>query len=364
MLSRQIGIVTLAVLTLLAPLGCRRFQRRCDPPSDALTPRDRDRDTDPGVIPPRGSVIPGTDLPTTPAGPRRDTFTPTRPGPRLEAPIEPYSPFVTDNGPGGGWVLPPPMESRSKKLVEPFSPKPVAPTIPDEPAKPKKLLLIPEQMPDTPDKIRDAPEASSPLPKQEGGKPVPDRSVLQDPVAPDGKPPVPNALPRVEEEREPARRESKAVPKPETPPVGLSNFETVNGKVNVATGRKPTLDGYEWLAKNGYKTVVFAHDPAVSVSGARAGCEAAGLKFLAIPTSPETMSNATATFDAAVKDGSVYVCDDAGLRAATLWYAHFRRVDLTPPDAAKVRADRLGLGDTVTNPEQKKLWDAVQALLK
>jgi protein tyrosine phosphatase (PTP) superfamily phosphohydrolase (DUF442 family) len=345
-------MLTLAVLTLLAPLGCRRFNRRCDPPREPLP---TDRDTDPGVIPPRGT-IPAPDVPVRP-DPNRTTFSPVRPAPRLQDPIEPFNP-------GPAVDLPRPVESESKKLTDPALPKSPPPS---DSVKPKKVL-VPDQMPDTPEKSGETPDLSKYQPKDGDTKPVPDKSVFLDPVAPGGPFDLPKGErtgPTVVEEREPTRSESKASPIPETPPVGLSNFQSVKGKANVAAGLKPTPDGYEWLAKNGYKAVVFAHEPAADVTPVKAVCEAAGLKFVGIPTSPETLADATAAFDTAVsaKYGPVYVCDDSGLRAATLWYAHFRKVDLIGPDPAKVRAGGLGLGDTDSNPEQKKLWDAVQALL-
>lgn len=356
MVRRRISTLTLAALTMVTPVGCRCFQKRCDTPArEGAAPRD----TEPGVIPPRGSTIPPPGVPSTPDGARRDTFAPTRPSPRLETPVEPVSPFD----------LPKPVESESKKLFDPAlpkgggkSPKSDDQALPSDGVQPKKLLM-PERMPDTPDKPKDTQPESKYPPKEEGTKPGPDRNVLLDPVAPGGPIDLPKTRPTVVEEREPLRHESKATPKPETPPVGLSDFQVVKGKVNLASGQKPTLDGYEWLAKSGYKTVAYAHDPAADVSAAKAVCEAAGLKFVGIPTGPDTIPTATAAFDAAVasaKDTPLYVCDDTGLRAATLWYAHFRKVDLLSPDAAKVRANGLGLGDTDANPDQKKLWDAAQ----
>lgn len=354
---RRIGMLTLAVLTLLAPLGCGRFRRNCDQtPRRETPPADRDRDFDPGYIPPRGSTIPDPGVPVRPETGRRDTFSPTRPAPKLEYPVEPYSPPPT--GFGSPFDLPRPVESESKKLFDPTKPGPKT----EDPIKPKKFL-VPEKMPDSPEKekVADAPESKY-TPKADATKPVPDATVFLDPVAPGGAFSLPGGSPKVEEEREPIRRQALASPKPETPPVGLSDFQQVTGKPGVATGLKPTFDGYEWLAKSGYKAVVFAHDPSADVTAVRAACEAAGLKFIPIPTGPATIPAASTAFDAAVaaKDGPVYVCDDTGLRAGTLWYAHFRKVELASPDTAKVRASRLGLGDTVSNPTQKELFDAVQ----
>lgn len=347
MTRRRIGIVTLAVLTLLAPLGCWR-NRRCDPPRDSL-PRATE-EFDPGVISPRGETIPPPGLPTNPGG-RRDTYTPTRPAPRLEMPGDPFGPPATV--PTSPFDLPRPGESESKKLFDPSAPKKVEP----DPTKPKKLLLIPDQLPDAPDKLKDDPESK--YGPKDGAKPVPDRTVFPDPTLPGGS----YSLPQVVEEREGGASESKATPKPDTPPAGVSNFQLVKGKPNVAVGRKPTPEGFDGLVKAGYKTVVFAHDPKSDVTPAKAVAEAAGLKFVGVPTAADTIPDAVKAFDAAVasaKDGPVFVTDDTGLRAGTLWYAHFRTVDLLNPDTAKVRASGLGLGDTDTNAEQKKLWDAVQ----
>lgn len=342
---RRIGITTLAVLTLLAPVGCWRH-RRCDPPRNPLPPEREE--FDPGVIGPRGDGIPSPGLPTTPGG-RRDTFTPTRPAPRLELPGDPFGPPASV--PSSPSDLPRPTETESKKLFDPA-----------EPTKPKKLLLVPDQMPDAPDKLKDLPESKSP-PKEEGGKPVPDGKVFPEPTLPKGA----SALPQVIEEREGTSRESKASPKADgTPPVGVSDFQWVKGKAGVGVGRKPTPEGYDGLAKAGFKAVAFAHDPSADVTPTRAVAEAAGLKFVAIPTAADTLPEAVKAFDAVVataKDGPVFVTDDMGLRAATLWYAHFRTVDLLNPDTAKVRATGLGLGDTDANAEQKKLWDAIQAYL-
>ncbi len=368
--SRRIAMTTLAVLTLLAPLGCRRFLRPCNStPRTDVAPDDRGGDFDPGYIPPRGSTIPAPGVPARPDGTRRDTYTPVRPAPRLESPIEPYNP---PSGYGSPFELPRPyesqkpyvrpIESESKKPTDPALPKNL--DVPSESIKPKKVL-VPDKMPDSPEKMTDTPPESKYTPKDDGTKPVPDRKVFLDPVAPGGPFDLPGSGPKVEEEREPLKRESKASPKSETPPVGLSDFQLVKGKSNVASGVKPTLDGYEWLAKSGYKTVVYAHEPTADVTAVKAVCEAAGLKFVGIPTGPATIPDATAAFDAAVqaKDGPVYVCDDTGLRAGTLWYAHFRKVELANPDTAKVRAGGLGMGDTATNPTQKELFDAVQAHL-
>lgn len=341
MARRRIGIITVAVFALLAPLGCWRHHRRCDPPPEGALPRGGD--FDPGVIPPRGSTITPPGVPVRPDTGRRDTFTPTRPAPRLELPGDPFGPPAAV--PSSPFDLPKPTESESKKLFDPADPAP---------GKPKKPLLVPDQMPDTPDKLKDSPESKYP-PRGEKGLPVPDRTVFPDPT-------LPQTAPTVVEERDGSTRESKSSPKADAP-AGVGDFQAVKNKPNVAAGRKPTPDGLAWLAKSGYKTVVFAHDPAADVTPTKAACEAAGLKFVGVPAAADTIPAATAAFDAALagaKDGAVYVCDDTGLRAATLWYAHFRTVDLLSPDTAKVRAIGLGLGDTDANAEQKKLWDAVQ----
>lgn len=382
---RRWTLGTLVLGSVLTATGCggRLFhhKKRCDPPPPPRDDRSRDLDVPPGVIPPRGTeTIPPASLPTTPAprvfdpavpdssGRRLETFSP----PRLQEPSSPFLPPAVVPKSSGELpstdTLPVPFEAR--KFPDP---KPGT-------YLPKKWLLAPE----------DPESKSAYTPDVKEGLPQPDRKVVLDPIGPgaSAEPPdirrSPSPLPTTDPtptppphtanapSQPPAPAEANAPSKPPTPveaklPVGLPGFTEVSGKEQVASGRKPSVEGLNWLQKNGYRTVVYLHDPNLDTKPATDLCQARGMRFIGIPVSADRMKEVAAAFDAAVADTRnrpLYMCDDSGLWAGTLWYAHFRTVDLINPDAAKVRANGLGLDDPSTSGEQKKLWDAVQDYLR
>lgn len=355
-MDRRWTVCSIALGTLISASGCggRLFHRRsCDSTPARTEPR-RDTDVTPGVIAPRGGeTIPPSSLPTTP-GPRM--FDPAEPGrttyspPRLLEPASPYAPAGTvPNSPDSLpsiESLPPPTESR--KLVEP------------EPYQSKKLYLTPD----------DSSQSNSPS-RDSSGLPVPDRRVLLEPVNPNvPTDPQPVRSPDTLPSTTAVPYTANSSPKPEkveTSSVGLPAFTMVPGQTEVANGRKPSLEGLGWLQKSGYRTVIYLHDPKLNTEPAADLCKTKGMKFVGIPASADKLSDMAKAFDAALADTAnrpIYVCDDNGLWAGTLWYAHFRAVDLINADAAKVRATALGLADPDTNAEQKKLWDAVQDYLR
>lgn len=156
---------------------------------------------------------------------------------------------------------------------------------------------------------------------------------------------------------------------PEKPPeklaLELPGFATVLDRVTAS--RKPTTDGFAWLKTNGYKTVAYLHDPdAKDVDSARQLTEKQGLKFVAIPVSPETLPAAYKAFAELVKDASarpLHAFATSGNRAGSLWYLVFREVELLPDDAARVRAGKLGLERPEDSEEAKRFWLAVQQFL-
>ena len=90
-----------------------------------------------------------------------------------------------------------------------------------------------------------------------------------------------------------------------------------------------------------------------------------GLRFVPIAVSPGALPKAFDEFAAAVDDrGSrpLYVIDETGVRAGSLWYLLFRTRDLLGDDTARLRAAPLGLTEAATE-EQKQFWIAVQDLL-
>jgi protein tyrosine phosphatase (PTP) superfamily phosphohydrolase (DUF442 family) len=151
--------------------------------------------------------------------------------------------------------------------------------------------------------------------------------------------------------------------KPVDATTGLPGFVKV--ETSLASGRKPTLDGFESLKRAGYRTVVYLHPAGGDVSAARDVAEARGLKFLAIEATPEKLPESLTAFNTAVGDKAnrpLYTFDDDGVRTGALWYLHFRTVDAMNDDAARVRARPLGL--TSEGDEAKAFNLAIQRYLE
>ena len=81
------------------------------------------------------------------------------------------------------------------------------------------------------------------------------------------------------------------------------------------------MEGLDWLAKSGTKTLVFVHDPKADSKPAQELAEARGLKFVNIPFGEANPKDALAAFDSALataKDGPVFVADESGFRAGRI----------------------------------------------
>ena len=133
----------------------------------------------------------------------------------------------------------------------------------------------------------------------------------------------------------------------------------------VANGRRPTIDGFDALKANGFRTLVYLHAPSANVSAARDLAEKRGLRFVPIAVSPTTLRTALDEFTVIVTDRAarpVYVADEDGVRSGALWYLVFRTTDILGDDAARLRATPLGLTEATTE-EQKQFWLAIQNLL-
>lgn len=147
------------------------------------------------------------------------------------------------------------------------------------------------------------------------------------------------------------------------PGTGLPGFALV--KDGLATGRKPTLDGWDALKSAGYKTAVYLHDPATDTSAVREQAEKRGLTFVPVATSPETFDGAMSRFQSLTADKParpIYVFDDDGVRTGSAWYTYLRTVDFLGGDEARVKAAAFGLKDPPT-ADQQSFWVAVQKYL-
>jgi hypothetical protein len=187
------------------------------------------------------------------------------------------------------------------------------------------------------------------------------------PAAP--APPTVRLLPPEITDPPAARDEAPAPRAPDAPtpalPSGIPDFApAVPGRV--ANGRKPLLDGLDWLKANGYRGALSLRRPADSDAADGRQFEQRGLRFASLAVSPETLSKATvAEFARLVNDQSMqplFVYDADGSVAGALWYLYFRQVERLPDDVARIRAGRLGLRDG-QDPTSRAMWLAIQRVL-
>jgi hypothetical protein len=330
---RQLLLAGLACGTLLGAVGCKHCCRR-----------NRDRGYD-SVAPP-------------PVGPGLGDPFPSSGGSRIPPPSVPTSPPPTVPD-----TLPPPVvpDSRSSFRIDPalppsqWNPTPTAPSSQPTPRTEKKELLVPEPLP-----------GGAPPELPSDRKPI-TSGFLEEPIPSSGgsdRPPKASSVPPPVIS-EPAPSKPSLEPPTSSTPVGLPGFARVPGHEGVASGRRPSLDGFDWLKANGYRTVVYLHAPTADVSAARELAEKRGLRFSPIAVSPANLAKALDEFTAVVNDNGarpVYVADENGVRAGALWYLVFRTSDLLGDDTARLRADPLGLTEAGTE-EQKQFWLAIQDVL-
>jgi protein tyrosine phosphatase (PTP) superfamily phosphohydrolase (DUF442 family) len=149
---------------------------------------------------------------------------------------------------------------------------------------------------------------------------------------------------------------------------GLPEFTelTGSGSTQIAVGRKPLIEGLDSLKSRGFRTIAYLHAPNADLSAIRSLVEKRGLTFTPIPAAPETLKAATTQLKQLVADPlrrPVYIFDDDGIRAGSLFYYHFRTVESLNDDQARVRASALGLKEASASPLQKQFWLAIQDLL-
>jgi len=313
----RLSLALFALLGLLAG-GCRHCRTSCDDRKplcerirdrfdDRADGRRRDTGTDRDRAIPPGVIPPrGETIPATPL--------PVTPG-RSER-IE-FDPTAT---------LPPPKRSSEKLPVDlPPSSVPSDPVL-TVPAPNRTLLL--------PDPLLQDPLKTAPAKSETSG-------ILGDPIL-----------------AEPA--------KSDLPPAGIEAFAAVPGQDNVASGKKPTLEGLDALKAKGFKTVLYIHGPDADVSAAKETVEKRGLKFVALSVSPQTLGDACKTFAEQLKDATskpLFVYDLDGARAGSLWYLQFRKVEMLNDEVARIRAGALGLQDATDSELQKQFWLAIQEQL-
>ena len=141
----------------------------------------------------------------------------------------------------------------------------------------------------------------------------------------------------------------KATPKqiPAERPTGIDEFTQV--KDGVSAGRRPTLEGLDWLQAKGYKTVVHVRRPQDADETDRRQVERRGMKVVSLTVTPETLTQEWVDeFNKVVGDTAarpVFVYGQDPATAAVAWYLHLRTAEFQTHDEARVGATRLGLTD-------------------
>lgn len=315
--TRTRRLLLLPAVVLLSTAGCKSWEKK-----------KRGCDTCPPPPPPGALIAP------SPAGP---------PGGATLLPPAPPPPGISAADPG---AAPPPPSFPSGSGFPPvasFYPNPA-------------VRLAP------PDSVAQAPAAAAPtVPAPTPPAPTPPAKspgvrLLAPEFGPSSATPTP------------------AAPAPATPPpaatpslpVGIVDFAPAIPD-KVAAGRKPALEGLDWLKANGYKAVVMFRGPGESDAADRKQVEARGLAFTSLEVSPQTLSWMTVdAFAKLVSEPStqpLFVYDADGSLAGGLWYLYFRRVERVSDEAARLRATRLGLKESTDGPH-REMWLAVQRLLR
>jgi protein tyrosine phosphatase (PTP) superfamily phosphohydrolase (DUF442 family) len=194
-------------------------------------------------------------------------------------------------------------------------------------------------------------QAPEPLGDREPYLPSQPRLYGPEPSPP--KPPEPNTP-------TPSRKPDPLPDRPLIPPlpVGIPGFSEV--RKNVSNGLRPnSIDGLDWLAASGYRTVLDLREPGQVDTGDRKQFESRGIKYITLEVSPENLTSDTLDrFNRAVTDLAaqpLFVYDKDGMLTGGLWYLHFRLVDQLPDDDALKQAARLGLKTDPQGGHQRML---------
>jgi protein tyrosine phosphatase (PTP) superfamily phosphohydrolase (DUF442 family) len=140
---------------------------------------------------------------------------------------------------------------------------------------------------------------------------------------------------------------------------GFRSFKVVEPRLSA--GSLPGERGWAWLADQGYKTVVDLRPSAEIRSEDVATINAAGLRYLALPTTDASLDNAEhlarfATEIAHDDARPLYFFDTDGARASVIWYLHLVLNKKTAPKEAARLAQEIG-------PHNDALWVRADAAI-
>lgn len=218
---------------------------------------------------------------------------------------------------------PPPRSQNIPPPNIPVGPPPMAPVPRDSAPRGDAELLLPEAAP--PGKSR---SGYVPVPPSRNG------AELGDPLGVPEKPKVtePNTAAK------PNRLEGA---------LGIAEYTVV--KDTIATGRRPNLDGLDWLQSRGFKTVIYLRGQDDDDTTDRRQVEKRGMEFVGLMATPETLIKPWVDeFNIRIGDSAsrpIFVYSRDPAVGAAIWYLHFRTAEFLTHDEARLRVTRLGLKD-------------------
>jgi protein tyrosine phosphatase (PTP) superfamily phosphohydrolase (DUF442 family) len=147
-------------------------------------------------------------------------------------------------------------------------------------------------------------------------------------------------------------------------PVGIAQFTPI--RANIATGRRPQDDGWDWLHTSKYRTVLHLRLPGENDDADRRHAEKRGLAYKSLEVSPLLLTKDTVEeFVKLARDPAqqpLFVYDRDGALTGGLWYIFFRTVDQDGEDIARIRARAAGLRED-REGACREMWQTVQKYL-
>jgi protein tyrosine phosphatase (PTP) superfamily phosphohydrolase (DUF442 family) len=127
---------------------------------------------------------------------------------------------------------------------------------------------------------------------------------------------------------------------------GIADFVEV--KEGIATGRRPTIDGLDWLKSNSYKSIVYLRPKSKDDASDKRQVELRDMKYTSMVVSADTLSQDWIDeFNRVVGQSAaqpIFVYGDAA-DVGPIWYLHLRTAQFLTHDEAIIRAKRYGLKD-------------------
>ena len=384
----------LPAMTMIAAIGCAA-RRPPAPPPPVPQPQPVYPVPPPGAYPPPGAVTqlppgalvlpappgrPAAAQPPFPTGaqPPSPAFptAPPQPGASLSPPTMPpvssnpqSVPGVSLEGVGYRWqpTAPQPLANGTSPYSSPPSQAPTyGPSAPYQPSpanEPQRASVF--LLPPTNDVAKETPKES---PRETAEPPVNSPKIALYPPTDSAPPPpyVPPATPAAPSTPAPS------TPAPSTPrassfPVGIANYDRVRPDGDVTTGSRPSLEGLDWLKKEGIATVVFVHLPGAAVEPDRDVVTRRGMTFLELEFDPKNLDKKSVDeFLRVQRDaslGKIFVYDDVdGAVTGALWYLSFRTIDQSTDEEARIRAGSLGLREN-RDGTFRDMWNATRTYL-